>query len=797
MNRSVVIVRQPMKNLTGAAAPSVRRARLNWLVAMAVAAFSLSAAGTGLAADSTVSSPLLWDTFSDTWVATDALGRKLPMHLEVGPPRTNKFVGIFYFLWLGQHGDAGPFDITKILAADPEAMSKPDNPLWGPLHVPHHWGESIFGYYVSDDEGVLAKHAQMLADADIDAVIFDVTNQLTYPRSWRALCRVWDRIRRHGGKTPQIAFLCPFWNPKKVVRELYNDLYGPGLYPDLWFRWEGKPLILADPTALSESTGNEKHDTAVELVSGHTLGQSFTIDKPLDAVGGCFPTWTATDSVMTLALYRDGPKGVRLSSRRFQDVQDNAWLSLKFTNALPPGAYYLEMSGPRPSGKVGWWSHSQDLLPRGQAFSDGLPVAGDRTLRINFADERAGRIREFFTFRRPQPNYFAGPRGPDDWGWLEVYPQHAFTNAAGRVEEVTVGVAQNAVDGKLSVLSNPRSHGRSFHDGQQPRPDGQDFTGRNFSEQWQRAFELGPAFIFITGWNEWIAGRFKPPSGFYGDGPVTFVDQFNREYSRDLELMKGGHGGVFYYQMIANVRRFKGARPLPSVTSQAIRIDGRFDDWAKVEPEFRDQVDDPVQRDHPGWGKGTRYVNQTGRNDLIAARISSDAANVYFYVRTREPLTSSTDTNWMLLFLDTDGNPINGWLGYDFVVNRSGVQPQRTTLERHEDAKRQRADKSTSARLLTRPAGPLSPSGGEGRGEGVRPTSDYRWGTPSKVDYCAAGNELELAIPCAALGITSLPATIDFKWADNVQQTGEASDFTLNGDAAPNDRFNYRAVLNP
>jgi hypothetical protein len=57
----------------------------------------------------------------------------------------------------------------------------------------------------------------------------------------------------------------------------------------------------------------------------------------------------------------------------------------------------------------------------------------------------------------------------------------------------------------------------------------------------------------------------------------------------------------------------------------------------------------------------------------------------------------------------------------------------------------------------------------------------------------AAGNELELAVPRATLGLTKLPATLDFKWADNIQQTGEATDFTLNGDAAPNDRFNYRA----
>jgi hypothetical protein len=54
---------------------------------------------------------------------------------------------------------------------------------------------------------------------------------------------------------------------------------------------------------------------------------------------------------------------------------------------------------------------------------------------------------------------------------------------------------------------------------------------------------------------------------------------------------------------------------------------------------------------------------------------------------------------------------------------------------------------------------------------------------------------LELAIARPALGVAKLPATLDFKWADNLQQTGGWSDFTLNGDAAPNDRFNYRAKL--
>jgi len=143
------------------------------------------------------------DTYSDTWVATDALGRRLPIYPEVGFPRPDRFVGIFYFLWHGAHVNGGPYDISKILAQDPEAMQKPDSPLWGPLYAPHHWGESLFGYYLSDDAYVLRKHAQMLADAGVDTLIFDVTNQFTYPQSYMPLLKVFSEVRAAGGKTPR------------------------------------------------------------------------------------------------------------------------------------------------------------------------------------------------------------------------------------------------------------------------------------------------------------------------------------------------------------------------------------------------------------------------------------------------------------------------------------------------------------------------------------------------------------------------------------------------------------------
>lgn len=64
-----------------------------------------------------------------------------------------------------------------------------------------------------------------------------------------------------------------------------------------------------------------------------------------------------------------------------------------------------------------------------------------------------------------------------------------------------------------------------------------------------------------------------------------------------------------------------------------------------------------------------------------------------------------------------------------------------------------------------------------------------------EVGFRFVGSELELALPRTALGITPEQPAFDFKWADNIQQTGDWSDFTLNGDVAPNDRYNYRAVI--
>ena len=81
------------------------------------------------------------------------------LHGDFPAPR-DRLVGLFYFLWLGEHGRSKPYDISAITAAHPDAGQHPDAPYWGGVGTYHHWGEPFYGYYYSDDEWVVRRHVK-------------------------------------------------------------------------------------------------------------------------------------------------------------------------------------------------------------------------------------------------------------------------------------------------------------------------------------------------------------------------------------------------------------------------------------------------------------------------------------------------------------------------------------------------------------------------------------------------------------------------------------------------------------
>ena len=322
---------------------------------------------------------------SDSWAATDALGRKVRSYDEA-PAKNDKLVGIFYWTW---HQGNDPKDypvknISEIVREHPEAMKDYNHPAWGDRKPGFFfWEQPLLGYYKTTDKWVLRKHAELLADAGVDAVFFDCTNgSLTFKDSYEALLETWSKAKEDGVNVPKICFILNlFLNPDTNVslRQLYNDLYKPGRYSDLWFMWKGKPCIMAYPDLLTDSALDQE-------------------------------------------------------------------------------------------------------------------------------------IKQFFTFRPGQPDYVNGPFPDrnDQWGWLENYPQHGYVaskdeNGKVKYEQATVGVAQNTSPdrkGHCGAFNVKDSYGRDFsvRNGFDPRPDGY-LYGWNISEQWERAYELDPELVFVTGWN--------------------------------------------------------------------------------------------------------------------------------------------------------------------------------------------------------------------------------------------------------------------------------------------------------
>ncbi|MDR1170839.1 MAG: hypothetical protein LBL24_00135 [Bacteroidales bacterium] len=565
--------------------------------------------------------------------ATDALGRKVATSDEAGVPKKDKYIAMFYWTWHQGDDDTAyqVKNITEIVRRYPEAMNDYHHPAWGTRQPGFFfWEQPLLGYYKTTDPWVLRKHAEMLADAGIDAVFFDCTNgSLTWQESYEALLKTWDQAQKDGVDAPKIAYMLPFGpSPHSLVslRQLYRDVYRPGRYKNLWFFWKGKPCIMGYPDNLTDSDEDRE-------------------------------------------------------------------------------------------------------------------------------------IANFFTFRPGQPDYVDGPKRNDQWGWLENYPQHGYVKGAnGKFEQVAVGIAQNAcpaTEGHCSAFNLPGSFGRNFsrRNGFDPRIDGY-LYGWNFQEQWERAFELDPELVFVTGWNEFIAGQWLPEHGWTGD-PFSFVDQFDWARSRDIEPNKGwgDKGDAYYCQLINYVRKFKGTPALEKASAPKTIKTGKADGWADVAPYYKSYKGNTMHRDHRG--RYDRYYrNTTGRNDLVGAKVARDADKVYFYVETAGTLSPQTDRNWMMLFIDIDRDKSTGWNGYDYVVNYINPQKNKAFIAEN--------------------------TGGW-----------WEWEQCAEIKYAVNGNKLEIEIPRTVFGANGKNLDMEFKWSDNMQEEGNIMDFYVNGDVAPGGRFNF------
>ena len=213
-------------------------------------------------ADSSAAENYYRDLFADTWVASDALGRKMPAFDEVGPVKTGKrrVVSIFYITWHTQDHYKNfktPYsaDVSKIYKEDPTARLDAKHPLW--KESSFHWGEPEMGYFLSQDEYVIRKDMSMLADAGVDVLIMDVTNAVRYWDEWEVLFKTMQKMKAEGNKVPKFCFWAFNGPVVTVVQDLYDKIYKVKKFTDLWFYWDGKPLMLYNGTPKFDANGQD------------------------------------------------------------------------------------------------------------------------------------------------------------------------------------------------------------------------------------------------------------------------------------------------------------------------------------------------------------------------------------------------------------------------------------------------------------------------------------------------------------------------------------------------------------
>lgn len=594
------------------------------------------------------------DLQSDTWVGVDALGRTLPVAPR--PLRNNRYVGIFYFLTQGTRADhdtaVGPFDRADFIADNSSLLGALHGMLGASfpdyLHAyqhggPYWWGEPAVGYFLADDPWVHRKNLLMLADAGVDVILLDATNAVLYDAAENSLFSAAEDLEHHGTPVPKFAYVT-YAHITDVVPQIYEHFYSTAKYRNLWFLWDGKPLILGNRDALDRN------------------------HHPMPAKLRNFFTWR----------------------------RSWAWTS-------------------RPArGKQKWFGN-----------------------------------------------------GKDRWPWLDDWPQgYGWHDDPAVPEEVPVAIAGHPVDNLGRSF-----HGEWGHGGSEPPLDvrllsRQVARGDYFAQQWKRAIQLNPKFVFVTGWNEWTATRFAqtPHAQVINNAalqlPYFFVDEFNEEFSRDAMPMMNGHQDNYYMQLVGEIRKFKGARP-PPVATRWYSIDpaGDFSQWSPVLPEYRHAVGANINRDWPGWGK-EYYREDSVRNNIVAAKVACDQKNVCFYVRTESPLSSPDSPNWMQLLIDSDQNPMTGWHGYDLLINR------------------QRSAHNTRASVERWISG--------------------KWSFVGSAPIKFAGNELMISVPREIIGMPSnRPTRFDFHWLDNVPVNPDPANFWYRGESAPDGRFNYRFAHKP
>ncbi len=620
-----------------------------------------------------------YDFTMASMASVDREGRVItPMHRE--KTDHDRYVGVFYFLWLGTHlSSAGVYDVTKLQKTEegaaavldssyglgekvPNTVSPEDgypDGMESPTNYVHWTTEPLYGYYNTADEWVITRHMELLTMAGVDFIFFDTTNQYDYaqnehpsftldpddPKSVqlsRPTYTVLDTIlelSRQGWDVPKVVFYTNY-KSGEVARQIYNNFYASGKYDSIWFAPFGKPMIVGTTEA------NEGTD--------QTGANRVDIDADL---------------------------------QEYFDVRESQWPSKA---SQPNGFPWMD------------WSDADNYY-----FED------NKMVNVNVAQHGATE-----TSYSAYTNYGRAADGRSSRGWNE----RAFT-----IEENWA-------------------------------------AGKNIEDQWDTVFKYEDQgrtveMITVSAWNEWLAWKYNPAGS-----QILYVDNFNAEFSRDMEMDRYYYQDNFYLQLVRNVRRYKYSEVNADGYLWTAGTPSSFEDFQAATAVYRDFVGDARLRDFYGFDirpgsreaglLGSWYYDDSNRNDIASVKVMHDDANVYFLIETADAITPyEGGENWMNLLIKTGNSTAqNSWEGFDFILNRA---PE------------------------------------NGRASVEKSAGGWNWTSVGTAGMTVQGNRMMITLPLAMLGLSAGHVAFEFKVADNVTAYTDIMDYYVTGDSAPIGRLNY------
>lgn len=135
-----------------------------------------------------------------------------------------------------------------------------------------------------------------------------------------------------------------------------------------------------------------------------------------------------------------------------------------------------------------------------------------------------------------------------EWSYLQRDNRNnKGTNFSGTIEQMSVSTAIQQTRMSNTSTALGRRNGLTFY------------------QQWYNAFNARPKIITLTWWNEWGAERIS--SSEAACSTYCFTDNYNQEYSRDIEPMNGGHKDTYYNWMKQYISAYKNHQSCPRLVN--------------------------------------------------------------------------------------------------------------------------------------------------------------------------------------------------------------------------------------